>query len=124
MNCKPFIDEPMQTLKQGGEKLRKKLSENKKGGNISKIIFFKVITLITKLDKELQERKIISRFYLVNVDAEIKYQLIKIIYNIIDNISNKARCFSQKHKVSLTLKLINEIHHINRIKKKINMLQI
>lgn len=74
MNCRPFTDEPFQTLKQGEKNERRNFQRIKKGGNISKIIFFKVIiTLITKPDKELQERKIISRFYLVNVDAEIKY---------------------------------------------------
>lgn len=70
MNCRPFIDVPLQTLKQGGKTFQR---IKKKGEDISKIIFFKVmITLITKPDKELRKRKITSRFYLVTVDAIIK----------------------------------------------------
>lgn len=52
----------------------------------------------------MQESKILRQIF-INVDAKIKYQHIRIIYNILfkyDNISNQVRFFSQKHKVGLT----------------------
>lgn len=52
----------------------------------------------------MQENKILSQIF-INVDAKIKYQHIRIIYNIYKNMvifQTRLDIFSQKHKVGLT----------------------